>query len=212
MSVPAGKSPEDVLREFVRDVRPGGCHLTSVGDACACPLCQIDTLVSQRDRYREKAQRAKSKADLLLGPLTAKARELGYALLVHGSFERDIDVVAVPWTVNAVSADDLARALIAETKRVNDGYAVVLENVVGVDPYDYTKRCPEPKPHLRTGWSIHLGGGPYVDLSVYPPVANAPEISALQVAADVAEQRAKNAEHRTERILEAIRAMVKENP
>lgn len=44
--------------------------------------------------------------------LSSKARELGYALAVHGSVTRDCDLIAVPWTDAAVNAFELAHALI----------------------------------------------------------------------------------------------------
>jgi hypothetical protein len=43
-----------------------------------------------------------AKYELLIEPLRAVARSLGYALTVHGSLVRDIDLVAVPWTSDAV--------------------------------------------------------------------------------------------------------------
>jgi len=34
-------------------------------------------------------------------------------------------------------------------------------------PCDYVRRSPEPKPHGRLGWSIHIAGtGTYIDLSI----------------------------------------------
>lgn len=39
------------------------------------------------------------------------ARKHGYALAIHGSLEHDMDVVAIPWTDEAVDADTLAAAL-----------------------------------------------------------------------------------------------------
>lgn len=35
------------------------------------------------------------------------AKEVGYALGVHGSLERDLDVIAAPWTAEAVSHEQL---------------------------------------------------------------------------------------------------------
>lgn len=40
---------------------------------------------------------------------TAKAR--GYAIGVHGSETRDFDLIAAPWTAEAIAPDDLARAV-----------------------------------------------------------------------------------------------------
>lgn len=35
------------------------------------------------------------------------ANEVGYAIAVHGSLERDLDLIAVPWIESAVSSNDL---------------------------------------------------------------------------------------------------------
>lgn len=39
------------------------------------------------------------------------ARVLGYAVGVHGSLERDLDLIAVQWVEDASSVDSLVRAL-----------------------------------------------------------------------------------------------------
>lgn len=82
------------------------------------------------------------------------AKRLGYAIALHGSFVRDLDVVAIPWTDEAVSAEELTEALRAE-----------------VHGWVCKDRDPTPtvKPHGRLTWSIHLEDGiGYVDLSVMP--------------------------------------------
>ena len=79
------------------------------------------------------------------------AKDRGYALTVHGSLARDFDFVAIPWTEEACPAEELAEAI-----RARCGGIVV----------DLTNPCP--KPHGRLAWKFHLGGGPYVDLSVMP--------------------------------------------
>jgi hypothetical protein len=43
--------------------------------------------------------------------LRAVARQHGYALALHGSLGRDVDLLAVPWVESAVSADALVEAL-----------------------------------------------------------------------------------------------------
>lgn len=93
----------------------------------------------------------------LIGPLRAKARELGYALGVHGSIKRDIDLIACPWTSEAVAPDVLAEAMRVEAERVI-GFAVY-----GAD--DTWPRLG--KPHGRLCWTIHFNGT-YIDLSVMP--------------------------------------------
>lgn len=89
--------------------------------------------------------------------LVEVARARGYALTVHGSMARDLDVVAVPWTDRAAEPFVLAEAL--------------RDRVGGVGHNGWP--LPRAKPHGRLAWSIHLGGGPYIDLSVVPPRSTA---------------------------------------
>ena len=95
-------------------------------------------------------------------PLQQRARELGYNLVVHGSLARDIDLVAIPWIEEAVSADELVAALIETTKQHNDGVAYVLPRSEGGS---------SSKPHGRRAWSIFLLPDDhcvYLDVSVMP--------------------------------------------
>jgi hypothetical protein len=116
----------------------------------------------------------------LIGPLRDVAQRLGYALTVHGTLKRDIDLVAVPWTTAAVSAKVLVRALRARTG----------ELVGWAKPCRSEARSSNPKyhrdglagfvrgfgrvlakPHGRRCWVFYLTPdqpGPYVDLSVMP--------------------------------------------
>ena len=89
------------------------------------------------------------------------ARRLGYAVAVHGSMARDLDLLAAPWTDDAVSAEELAAA-------VRD--ALYCEYFEGMEQ-------PKQKPHGRLAWSMRFVdksgliehvGGPYIDLSVMP--------------------------------------------
>lgn len=105
------------------------------------------------------------KYEKLIGPLREVARSLGYALAVHGSLVRDIDLIAVPWTREAVAAHELAEAIGARVGEIN-GIAFFLP---GLEQGDYFRAgCPGGKPHQRLGWTFHLGGGPYIDLAVMP--------------------------------------------
>lgn len=47
----------------------------------------------------------------ILPNLITEARYYGYALGVHGSLRRDLDLIAVPWTEEHADKDDLARGL-----------------------------------------------------------------------------------------------------
>ena len=98
----------------------------------------------------------------VLPGLVKLSEELGYALTVQGSMVRDYDLVAIAWTHKAVPAVEFVDAI---TKAVG-GFLI---NEPSADPYDFTKRSPEPKPHGRLAWSIHFDQGPIIDLSVIPP-------------------------------------------
>lgn len=90
---------------------------------------------------------------MLYQMLAREAKEKGYALALHGSMGRDLDVIACPWTDEAVPAEDLVEAL----RSAIDGF---------LSAGDVN---PTLKPHGRRGWSLHLvGSGTYIDLSVMP--------------------------------------------
>jgi hypothetical protein len=101
----------------------------------------------------------------LIGPLRERARQLGYALAVHGTLKRDIDLIACPWTPEAVDARTLAEALQAVAREHNGGLAFHKPSETGEF---FLRGCPGLKPWGRLVWSYHLGGGPYIDLSVMP--------------------------------------------
>lgn len=103
--------------------------------------------------------------ELLIESLRVRARELGYALAVHGSLSRDIDLIAVPWTGEAVDAHELAQELLLVAGRANG--VAFMKPVEGKDRY-HRAGCPGFKPHGRLSWCFHLGSGPYIDLAVMP--------------------------------------------
>ena len=62
--------------------------------------------------------------DLILPPMRRAAKDAGYAIAVHGSLNRDIDLVAVPWREHSVADPDrlvtiLSGAVAAVTGRCN---------------------------------------------------------------------------------------------
>ncbi len=101
----------------------------------------------------------------LIGPLRIECRRLGYSLSVHGSLVRDIDLIACPWNPHAVEARELAEALRDVARGLNGG--VAHHKGVEDSPW-FHAGCPGGKPFGRLCWSYHLGGGPYIDLSVMP--------------------------------------------
>jgi len=100
--------------------------------------------------------------------LVAAARDHGYALAVHGSMVRDLDLIAVPWTAEASDALTLIKKLKEVTGTVTHGAA--WDHLVP----DCT---PGEKPHGRVAYSLHLTDrgceGPYFDVSVMPRVTPA---------------------------------------
>lgn len=90
------------------------------------------------------------------------AQDKGYALALHGSMQRDLDVIAVPWVYEAASADELVAAI----KSACGGW--IVHRPEGDDLNDGTS--PTPKPHGRVAWSIYIQPHIYIDLSVMPIV------------------------------------------
>ena len=97
------------------------------------------------------------------------ARDCGYAIAVHGSCERDLDLIAVPWVDDAGTAEQLLTALNEEA--------------------DCMYGPPNPKAHGRVGYVLHgFAGCEYVDLSIAPDFERLRHASAY--ARDVAVERA----------------------
>lgn len=85
-----------------------------------------------------------------------EAERHGYAIAIHGSLNRDIDIVAIPW-VEKPSAPSVLAGAIAE--------------VVGgkVNPQDPN---PGEKLHGRLVFTLVGSGGAWLDLSVMTPFKN----------------------------------------
>lgn len=97
--------------------------------------------------------------------LVQLCRAEGYNLLVHGSLARDFDLVAIAWTHSAIPIPDLVQKIVEHT-------GGKLQDDLDCDPFDFTRRSAEPKPHNRWAYTIHLGAGPMIDLSVMGPEFN----------------------------------------
>lgn len=124
----------------------------------------------------EHIRRSKEIAGLLIPVLREVARRHGYALAVHGSLERDIDLLAAPWRELATDADSLVRDIYAVCVAVF-GFATGPGGWTEKETFDPPVGSlpnPERKPYGRLGWSIILGGGPYIDLSVMPKEPGTP--------------------------------------
>lgn len=113
-------------------------------------------------KWKDPYGRASDKRSLrsyylkLIPPIREVARRAGYAIGVHGSLERDLDLIAAPWTDKAVTRETLLRRI----KRV-----LPVHNSTKFEPW-------EKKPHGRRAIAIVLAyrkpdrSLAYVDLSV----------------------------------------------
>jgi len=85
----------------------------------------------------------------IYGELQRVAWENGYSLAVHGSMDRDFDLIAIPWTDKAIPSQDLIHRFHVAIKAE-------------------TQSEPTPKPHGRIAWFLCIGSGLGVDISVMP--------------------------------------------
>jgi len=103
------------------------------------------------------------------------SRKLGYALAIHGSLTSDLDLIACPWTAEAVDAEELKAALMSHIGAC--GYADLLRRQ-GLDEPEVkavmsrkesrAANESEIKPHGRIAWNLYMDAGSKVDLSVMP--------------------------------------------
>jgi hypothetical protein len=99
------------------------------------------------------------------------ARECGYALAIHGTLARDLDVVAVPWTDGATDCDTVVRTILESVNAYFQDGACFVGGEWVVRHAGWAK----VNPHGRLSYSMHLGGGPFVDLSVMPRILSGHE-------------------------------------
>jgi len=130
----------------------------------------------------EHAARCREYAERLIPLLRERAKTLGYALGVHGSLARDIDLIAVPWTAESVPAGELAEAL-RQVAAIELEWCF-MDRHEGADEY-HLKGAPGAKPHGRLVWAFFLPGGPYIDLSVMPRAPQAFDPPLLSLHAEL---------------------------
>jgi len=86
------------------------------------------------------------------GMLREVAREYGYALTVHGSAQRDFDLVAIPWIEKPRPALELLGAFC---------------DIIG---FRYSTGLPyatiEERPHGRVSYTVQAGADAYFDISI----------------------------------------------
>ena len=87
------------------------------------------------------------------------ARANGYALAIHGTLARDMDLIACPWSPQAESAEKLVADIWKACQWLHNRE---FENE--------EKYRPEEKAHGRRAWTIPLMSGAAIDLSVMPKI------------------------------------------
>lgn len=80
-------------------------------------------------------------AAALYPQLAEIARHHGYAMAVHGSLARDMDLICIPWTEQAAAPEAVIDAIMAK----------FIVKIVGGPP--------SRKPHGRMAWSLSIGFG-----------------------------------------------------
>ncbi len=118
----------------------------------------------------ERGSRIKALSERLLTHMREIARQDGWALAVHGSMTRDLDVIAVPWTNDASGEAAFVEAMRAAVARELSEPAFV---GAGEDGRTVGFKS---KPHGRRCWTLHgnseqlvedeQGAHPYVDLAI----------------------------------------------
>lgn len=103
------------------------------------------------------------------------ARQHGYALAIHGTVTTDLDLIAVPWTAEAVSAEELKNALMAHINACDyegllrrSGLEEDLVRQIMARNAPGTLATGTARPHGRLAWNLYLDSGSKVDLSVMP--------------------------------------------
>ena len=90
----------------------------------------------------------------ILPELKIKAAECGWALGLHGSLESDMDLMAMPWTCMATSADVMINKL-------NECFSCSDPN------YDFpVKKYEHEKPNNRVVYTISIWADLYLDINI----------------------------------------------
>lgn len=98
----------------------------------------------------------RSLLEMILPPIRAVAIANGYAVAVHGSLKRDIDLIAVAWTDQAIAAADLVQAVRGAVAGVTGRCLILGEGMA--------------KPHGRIAYTlVHGGFAGEIDLSIVGP-------------------------------------------
>jgi hypothetical protein len=93
----------------------------------------------------------------LLPAIRQIARRSGYAIGIHGSLSRDLDLIAVPWTRKHVKPATLVKRISALS-----AYPAAMRF-----HYEAIAKVATRKPCGRLAFAIYFGPNVYADLSVF---------------------------------------------
>jgi hypothetical protein len=98
-----------------------------------------------------------------IAPIREAAKEFGYAIGVHGSLKRDYDLIAVPWTKDAIGNGDLIGALCERVTKLTGKTLKLLPGTV------------ERKPNGRYACTLQFDAWlKHIDLSIAPTAPEEP--------------------------------------
>ena len=104
----------------------------------------------------------------MLPSLQEIAHAHGYALGIHGSLNRDLDLMAMPWIEGAKPAAELIEALRVAVNGIVHKNGTPAGRWNGTEFVHAVIENPSHKPHGRMAWNIHLECGLFIDISVMP--------------------------------------------
>lgn len=101
---------------------------------------------------------------LAIARMTAKS--YGFAIGLHGTGQRDLDLIAVPWTDHAsIPPSALAGAIM---QAINFHFGGEQDKAWCEELEPDVKKGAIEKPHGRLAYIIHLGPILNIDLSIFP--------------------------------------------
>jgi hypothetical protein len=98
---------------------------------------------------------------VLFAAMQRTCRQFGYALAIHGSMHKDLDLLAVPWTDQAVAPAFLVDQLVTQHGLI----PIHSSHPPTASDDDFG---PSMKPHGRQSWMFSLGQHYLLDLAVMP--------------------------------------------
>ena len=112
-------------------------------------------MMNKKIKYRMNKRELKRYYSSIIPTIREVARECGYAIAIHGSMTRDLDIMAMPWVEKAKAPETLA----TEIMKKLCGHSYMRT---------YWKEHKYGKPHGRLTYTIPVKQNAYIDLSVMP--------------------------------------------